>query len=198
MGDRGLGEAPGLLCCSVNRYDRYVEASHVLYSTNTFRSASGRVVSNLDVLFPSNRLAQIPGLEIFCDFAIPVPKKPGTPMKKEAGIRRLDDCLSKIANSFHSLRSVHFGWEFIFKPKLSSHRRQLRLDIVDSCLDRVDEIICQRIHGVKVEIVIDQKAFSDLWNKSGDSAYCDYLHVGQKLWRKRKDRDTGILLSKKP
>lgn len=114
--------------------------------TNTFRSASGRVVSSFNVLFPSNRLAQIPGLEIFYPFAIPAPKGPGSsnPIKKETGIRQLDDRLSKIAHSFHSLRSLHFGWEFVFvfKPKLSSHSgKRILDDIVDSCLDRVDEIV---------------------------------------------------------
>ena len=46
--------------------------------------------------------------------------------------------------------------------------------------------------------MFDRKSFLDLWNKPGDFAYCDYLHVGQKLWRKRRDRDTGILLSMRP
>lgn len=175
-----------------NEYHRYIEASHVLHSTNTFYSADRHTIYNLDVLFPSNRLAQIPGLEIFQIFKIPAPSRSDRSIKKEVWVRGLNDLLSKIANSFPSLRSLHLGWKLVPHPQLSS---QPGLDIVDSCLDRVDEMICQCIQGVKVEVVIDKTSFFDLRNGSGDFAYCDYLHVGQKLWRRRKDRDTGILLS---
>lgn len=149
------------------------------------------MVYNLDVLFPSHRLAQIPGLEITHHMTIFSSKNNGL-AEIEPGICQLDALLSKIENSFHSLRNLHLSLDI----ELSPQPRQPRRDIVDSCLDRVDEVICQNIQGVKVEIVIDSKYFFDLWNGSGYE-HCDYLQIGhfQNLWRKRKDRDAGILVS---
>lgn len=61
---RCVGGLEELWARYVNWYGRYVEAAHILYSTSTFHSANRHMVYNLDVLFPSHRLAQIPGLEI--------------------------------------------------------------------------------------------------------------------------------------
>ena len=179
----------------VNEYDRYIEASHVLYSTNTFHS-DGAAALNIDVLFPSNRLAKIPGLEISYNLNILAPSGWDNSIKKGAKTQLLNDLLSNIANSFHSLRSLRLSIVFA----VNYQRGKPKLDIIDGCLDRVDEIICQRIQGVKVEIVLDQKSFCDLWNEPEGYARCNYLHVGhfRKLRRKRKDRDSEILLSKDP
>lgn len=167
---------------------RYIEATHVLYSTNTFRIDCMDLMENIDVVLPMRRAAGIRTLDLTAKFSLRDIEGSGAP-----GIGKLETLLWNLRDYFPSLRRLDLFMVWIVSRLPLEEFDEEVVDFVDRGIGLVGGILSCK--DVRIEITIPGRFLVLLQERIVGGITQNYTPIGNgKYWRKGTG-EIGLVIS---